>query len=78
MGDTDLMTKTRKHRFVTQCLEAGETRLVVWPTEQEAATKASLKKYQESVEKIAKDPRVVAMVNTTEYEHGVVFTITPE
>jgi hypothetical protein len=68
-----MMSKPRKHKFVTECLKAGETVMRVWPSKNE-----SLDKYMQSVEKIQNDPRILTVEESTDQENGFVFTINPD
>ena len=56
----------KKHRWITEAINAGDKVLSVWPSKEDLASKAKMNKFFETIEVIGNDPRVV---NVRRLEH---------
>lgn len=67
------MTKPKKHRWVTEAIQAGDVVLSVWPSKDDLSNKEKEKSFFSTIEKIGQDPRVINIRRATHPEHKVVF-----
>lgn len=67
------MDKPKKHRWVTEAINAGDRVLSVWPSKEELASKEKMKKFYDALEKINEDPRVLTVRRMDHPEYTVVF-----
>ncbi len=56
----------KKHRWITEAINAGDKVLTVWPSKEDLASKPKMAKFFETVESVGNDPRVV---NIRRVEH---------
>lgn len=62
--------KPRKHKFVTECIKSGHSTMTVWPSEGEA-----LNIFEDKLEKVKNDPRVVDVEAVEHIANGYKLTI---
>ena len=72
--------KPRKHRWVTEALNEGETFLSVWPSPNELKNSTTKKKFLDTIEKIGNDPRVedVSKRDHDRYQVVYVFSLSKD
>lgn len=73
MNEIKISEKPRKHKWVTEALNAGEAKLSVWPSPGEFKQESKKKKFLEVIAKIGNDPRVTDFAKCDHEEHGVVY-----
>lgn len=73
MNDIVIPEKPRKHRWVTEALNAGEDKLSVWPSPDELKQESKKKKFLETIAKVGNDPRVHKVEKHMHDVHSVVF-----
>jgi hypothetical protein len=67
------MNKVRKHRWVTEAIEAGDRMLSVWPSKDDLSSDLKKRKFFEVIEKIGDDPRVINVRRIDHPDHIAVF-----
>lgn len=65
--------KPRKHRWVTETINSGDSILSVWPSPDDIKTPAKRKSFLETIGKVGSDPRVVKVEKHLHDVYGVVF-----
>lgn len=68
-----LPDKPRRHRWITEALEAGENRLSVWPSPDDLKNEAKKQRFVETIAKIGNDPRVVNVERHPHDQYSVVY-----
>ena len=68
-----LPEKRRKHRWVTEAINAGETVVSVWPSPDDLKSEAKKKRFLETIAKVGNDPRVTSVEKKLHDVHSVVF-----
>jgi hypothetical protein len=71
--DIKLPDKPRKHRWVTEALNQGESILSVWPSEDEVKDGRKKERFLEVIAKIGNDPRVSNIVKMPHNQYSVVY-----
>lgn len=67
------LDKSRKHKWVTEALNAGELELSVWPSPDEIQDKKKQDKFFEIIARVGMDPRVTKIEKRPSREHGIVY-----
>lgn len=67
------LEKSRKHKWVTEALNAGELELSVWPSPEEISDKKKQEKFFEIVARVGADPRVTSVQKKPHRLHQVVY-----
>ena len=67
------LDKSRKHKWVTEAINAGELELSVWPSPDEIKDKKKQDKFFEIIARVGTDPRVTKIEKKPHREHGVIF-----
>lgn len=67
------MTKPKKHRWITEAINAKDTVISVWPSKEDLASPAKMEKFYDIIQMVSDDPRVVNVRRINHKEHGVVF-----
>ena len=70
---TKLPEKPRKHPWVSSAISEGESKLSVWPSEDDLKTDAKKTKFMETIAKEGNDPRVIDVKRHPHEKHGVVY-----
>lgn len=70
---TKLPDKPRKHRWVTEALNAGDNKLSVWPSPEDFKTDSKKQRFLETIAKVGNDPRVTNVSRHDHDEYGVVY-----
>jgi hypothetical protein len=73
MTEAKLPDKPRRHRWVTEALDAGDSKLSVWPSEDDFKSKVKQQRFLDTITKVGNDPRVVTINRHDHEEHGVVY-----
>ena len=68
-----LPEKRRKHRWVTEALDAGETVVSVWPSPDDLKSESKKKRFLETIAKVGNDPRVRSVEKKAHDVYSVVF-----
>lgn len=68
MTKVKLPEKPRKHRWVTEALNSGDTKLSVWPSPKDLGSESKRQRFLETIAKVGNDPRVV---NVERHLHDV-------
>jgi len=63
----------RKHRWVTEAINSGDTTLSVWPSPDDIKSANKKKRFLETIVKVGSDPRVVKVEKHLHDVHSVVF-----
>ncbi len=63
-----LPDKPRKHRFVTEAIDEGQTFVTVWPSEDDLKTPAKRQSFLGTIMKVGNDPRITKV---EKYLHDV-------
>ena len=73
MTDVKLPDKPRKHRWVTEALEAGQSKLSVWPSPDDLKSAKKTERFLETIKKVGNDPRVVDIEKFRHDQYSFVF-----
>ena len=73
MTKVKLPDKPRKHRWVTQALNSGDTKLSVWPSPKDLVSESKKQRFLETIAKVGNDPRVVNVERHLHETHSVVY-----
>lgn len=73
MTDATLPDKPRKHRWVTEALEAGESKLSVWPSPDDLKSAKKKQRFLETIAKVGNDPRVTNVERHLHDQYSVVY-----
>jgi len=69
----ELPPKPRRHRWVTEALNAGDNQLSVWPSPDDLKTEMRRNRFLETIAKIGNDPRVVDVNRHLHDQYSVVY-----
>lgn len=68
-----LPEQPRKHRWITETINSGDTTLSVWPSPDDVKSPAKRQRFLETIAKVGNDPRVVKVERHLHDVNGVVF-----
>jgi hypothetical protein len=68
-----LPEKPRRHRWVTEAISRGDSKLSVWPSPDDIQSESKKKRFLETIAKVGNDPRVVSVEKHLHDEYSVVF-----
>lgn len=68
-----LPDQPRKHRWITETINAGDTTLSVWPSPDDIKSTTKRQRFLETIAKVGNDPRVVKVERHLHDVNGVVF-----
>ena len=71
--DIKIPKQQRKHRFITEAIESGESTTSVWPSPDELKNETKKKLFLQGLAKIGNDPRVIDIKRHLHDQYGVVF-----
>ena len=67
------MEKMRKHKWITEAINAGEKVLSVWASKEDKSSKKKEKEFLDVIEKIGLDPRVKDVRRVDHPDYGIIF-----
>ena len=68
-----LPEQPRKHRWITEAINVGDTKLSVWPSPDDVKSPAKRQRFLETIAKVGNDPRVIKVERHLHDINGVVF-----
>lgn len=68
-----LPDKPRKHRWITEAINAGDLTLSVWPDEADLKTEKTKEGFLGVIAKVGSDPRVTKVEKHRHDKHHVIF-----
>lgn len=69
----EIPDKPRKHKWVTEALSEGKTKLSVWPSPGDLQTESKRERFMQTIAKVGNDPRVHKVEKHMHDVHSVVF-----